>query len=158
MILDEGRLLNILSSLPEDIKDTIESLLEKIELDLAYEKGLQSDIEVLEKTIEVLEKTIEELKKQMALDKQPTPPVFRLSSSPPAAQPPAAQPGRYIATGNTYPVKDLLKSWGFRWNALDKQWFLPDLGRSSEEAVMKVRGLLKEQGKEDAEIVFVAGK
>jgi hypothetical protein len=86
----------------------------------------------------------------MALDKQPTPP--------PAAQPPAAQPGRYIATGNTYPVKDLLKSWGFRWNALDKQWFLPDLGRSSEEAVMKVRGLLKEQGKEDAEIVFVAGK
>ena len=143
MILDEGRLLNILSSLPEDIKDTIESLLEKIELDLAYEKGLQSDIEVLEKTIE-------ELKKQMALDKQPTPP--------PAAQPPAAQTGRYIATGNTYPVKDLLKSWGFRWNALDKQWFLPDLGRSSEEAVMKVRGLLKEQGKEDAEIVFVAGK
>jgi len=143
MILDEGRLLNILSSLPEDIKDTIESLLEKIELDLAYEKGLQSDIEVLEKTIE-------ELKKQMALDKQPTPP--------PAAQPPAAQSGRYIATGNTYPVKDLLKSWGFRWNALDKQWFLPDLGRSSEEAVMKVRGLLKEQGKEDAEIVFVAGK
>ena len=143
MILDEGRLLNILSSLPEDIKDTIESLLEKIELDLAYEKGLQSDIEVLEKTIE-------ELKKQTALDKQPTPP--------PAAQFLVVQFGRYNATGNTYPVKDLLKSWGFRWNALDKQWFLPDLGRSSEEAVMKVRGLLKEQGKEDAEIVFVAGK
>lgn len=150
MILDEGRLLNTLPSLPEDIRDTVENLLEKIELDLAYEKGLQSDIEVLEKTIEVLEKTIEELKKQMALDKQPT--------QPPAAQPPAAQSGRYIATGNTYPVKDLLRSWGFRWNALDKQWFLPALGRSSEEAVMKVRGLLKEQGKEDAEIVFVAGK
>ena len=131
MILDDHRLRLLLPGLSPDIQDTVENLLEQVRIDLEYEEELSQEIASLEKTIE-------ELKKPMA----------------PAT---SAKPGKYVASGNTYPVKDLFKAFGFRWDGDNKYWFLADLGTSTSEIVQKVREKLKEQDS-TAEIIFVAGK
>lgn len=131
MILDEGRFRNWFSKadLPQDIRDTIENL-------LSFEDVGQQMDELANKNAE-LQKQIDQLK-----------------STPAPA--PAKKPGRYVAQGNTYPIKDILKSFGFRWDADLKVWYIKD-GPGIPEIIQKVRARLKEQDENltsTVEIVF----
>lgn len=144
MILDVFRLRLWLQKpgLPADLVETIEWFIEQ-------EEEYKKDFEIwckeevqYETRISDLTRELENTKTELTLLKE---------------KPVASTPGRYIATGNTYPIKDLLKSRGFRWDGLDKHWWLLDVGKTTEELVMQVRAQLKEQNS-DAEIVFVAGK
>jgi CRISPR/Cas system CSM-associated protein Csm4 (group 5 of RAMP superfamily) len=160
MILDEARFRVWLQSatFPEDIKDTIEYYLdEKVLFDEEFEKWVketedfEAKIKELEDKIENKDEKIKELEARLSLAQNE---VETLKMTPE----PVVKPGKYFAQGNTYPVKDLFKANGFRWDGDGKAWFLLDLGESTEKTVQKVRAEMKERGIVDAEIVFVEGK
>jgi hypothetical protein len=67
---------------------------------------------------------------------------------------------RYVAQGNSYAAKGILKCHGFYWWPQKKFWFRTDgtfdiCGDNAEQSVQKARAEIKEAGI-DCEIVYVA--
>lgn len=133
MILDKHRFQLWLkdANITDDIRDTIEDLME------FYDCG--DEMKAKDKEIEDLKKQIEDLK---------------TTKLPPSR----ALVNRYEAQGNSFPVKDFLKQYRFRWDGDAKVWFLRDEGMATEQAVKECRALLKERGIQDVDIVFIGGK
>lgn len=129
MILDECRFRNWLATA-------------KLPLDIQDTIEHLLDFEDCTKEVILLENKLKELESKAVLPPKPEPKL-----------------GKYIAQGNTYPVKDMLKAYGFRWNADLKCWYLTDLGKSTEETILKVRTCLKENDDpsiKGIEIIYVA--
>lgn len=137
MVLDKHRFqlwVDAQKEMPQDIKDTIESLMDFEDCDEVLKEQA--------KEIEKLKKEIEDLKSLKSTKVPPTVPRTILS--------------RYEAQGNSFPVKETLKRFGFRWDGDGKIWYLKDEGDYTEKKVKEARAALKDIC-DDVEIVYLKG-